>query len=521
MKINRNIEVIIVTLLYLTTLYLWTLPMRESDMPYGEFDAISHWETGDYMAQTDLPITTLPPYIDRRYGGDNSFKPHTLWYHPPYHTNFAVMGVFGGQRIIPTYLLNAILSSFIVLILYFFMRKLFGFLPALLSSFLVMFSGRDIFIYLWGQWPERISYYMIPLILYVYYKYTNSYLNKEEKPIYLYLLGVLLGINMYLHPMGFFYSLVVLAVFSILLFIKEKKIFFNFKHLSFTIIILVLVLAIFPYQTGSVALKFFGEKSEQTQKANLDRLLYWFKTPDKNPGVPDFYFSFGQMHGLWTLPFLLLGIIFVLLKRKRKDLLLLSWLIGLYFMLHLDVIGKGPFVHRTLSTSTHIFIPFTVLGLLYLPSLIPIKKYRPYIKYALVLLFFLFAIFVNGKFAYSALNGAYGGVGRMNTEQYQAAEWMKENLPEGTNVTDVGVISLKRAYWIQGVSFRIQTPFAPKTENFPTRDEMEQYVLMDYSDLIRMGRKDIAEQILSWERLNLANDTLLYDRNNLRVYKIG
>src|SRR3989338_1993015 len=148
MEINKNVESIIIVILYFVTLYIWSLPYHENKMPYGEFDAISHWETGDYMAQTDLPITTLPPYIARRYWGDNVFKPGTLWYHPPYNTNFAVAEVFGGQRIIPAYLLNTILSSFIVLVLYFFMRKLFGFLPALLSSFLVMFSARDFFVYL-------------------------------------------------------------------------------------------------------------------------------------------------------------------------------------------------------------------------------------------------------------------------------------------------------------------------------------------------------------------------------------
>ena len=370
MKFTKGTEAIIIALIYLVGLYIWTLPIQKDKMPYGEFDAISHWELGDYMAQADLPIVTLPAYIDRRYGRDNAFKPHTLWYHPPYHTNFAVAQVLGGDRIVPIYLLNAMLSSFLVLALYFFMRKMFGFLPALLSSVLAAFSARDIFVFLWGQWPERISYYMIPLVLYAYYKYTDSYLSGQTKQIYIYLTGILLGITIFLHPMGFFYSSTVLVVYSLFLLARKRRIFFNWKHLTIATIFFILLLSLFPYQTGSVVVQFFGKKEGIDTSANdFSRLFSWFKKPNKDLGVPDFYFSFRQMHGLWTLPFLLLGIAFALWKRRDKDYVLLAWLIGLYIVLHMDVIGKGPFVHRTLSASSHIFIPFTVLGAVYISSL--------------------------------------------------------------------------------------------------------------------------------------------------------
>ena len=126
MEINKNLEAIIVTLLYLTTIYFWTLPIQKSQMPYGEVDAASHYAVADYTYTSDRSIITLPYYIDKRYGNDNKFKPHALWYPPPFHTGLAISAVFGGSSNAPIYLANAIFSSLIVLSAYFIIRKFFA-----------------------------------------------------------------------------------------------------------------------------------------------------------------------------------------------------------------------------------------------------------------------------------------------------------------------------------------------------------------------------------------------------------
>ena len=48
-------------------LYMWTF--QKNRTPYGEFDAISHWELSDYIAETDKTFMNLPPFIDYSYGG--------------------------------------------------------------------------------------------------------------------------------------------------------------------------------------------------------------------------------------------------------------------------------------------------------------------------------------------------------------------------------------------------------------------------------------------------------------------
>ena len=56
---NRKIKVLLITALFLFTLYLWTLPFQKNRMPYGEVDAGSHFTVGDYMAETDKSVYVL------------------------------------------------------------------------------------------------------------------------------------------------------------------------------------------------------------------------------------------------------------------------------------------------------------------------------------------------------------------------------------------------------------------------------------------------------------------------------
>ncbi|MBI2108283.1 hypothetical protein HYT54_04095 [Candidatus Woesearchaeota archaeon] len=92
MKLSRNyIHAFIFMLVYLFAIYFWSQPYQDRRIPYGEYDAMSHFEVADYMSYNDKSIVGLPPYIDIRYGTDNKFRPHTLWYPPPFHTTLGII----------------------------------------------------------------------------------------------------------------------------------------------------------------------------------------------------------------------------------------------------------------------------------------------------------------------------------------------------------------------------------------------------------------------------------------------
>ncbi|HJO01992.1 MAG TPA: DUF6541 family protein [Candidatus Woesearchaeota archaeon] len=523
MKISRKYaETVIFVALYLTAIYLWTQPIQDNTMPYGEFDAISHIQVADYMSQSDKSLLYLPPYIDLRYWIDNAYRPHTLWYHPPFHTNFAVMQVLGAERIVPIYLTNAIFSTAIIISVYFVMRRLFGFLPAVLSALLIIFSPRDFMPFLWGQWPERLAYAFIPLILYCCYMYYIAYSDNKDKPIYIYLTALFLAINMLIHPLVFFHSIFGLVVLAIFLAIKEKKFPFNIKHISISVMIIIVMLAISPLQTGNVIIKFSKESSEQTD-SDFSRIFKWSFEPERFEGsVPASYFSFKEMHGLWTMPFIVLGILFLAFRRERKDIFLLAWVVSLYLVLHRDFFGSMIFLHRSLSASAHIFAPLTVIGMLSLSSIVKLpRNYNTYIKYALAIVFIFLAISINGKSAYPVLKNAYGGLSRMNSAQFEVSEWLMENTELDENATIIGPLIFKRSRWMAAIS---QRPFSyfpaiSLDDDLFVEHLTKDYFIVDYSDFILLNNENAIAQLQTFESSVLANYTRLYNKNNIRVYK--
>ena len=222
---------------------------------------------------------------------------------------------------VPVYLTNAIFATSIMISIFFVIRKLFGFLPGILSAFLLIFSMRDIMPYLWGQWPERFGYAFIPLILYCFYMYYTS--DEKKSSLYIYLMAVLLGIQVMIHPLSFFHSLAAIFVLFAFLAIKLRKIKFNMNHIAVSLLILILLFAIFPYQSGNVYKSFTKKSTKKAPEFTFSRIFEW--GPDQKDfegSVPPGYFSFKDMHGMWTLPFLLAGLLILALRRETFSLCL-------------------------------------------------------------------------------------------------------------------------------------------------------------------------------------------------------
>ncbi|MFH1052975.1 MAG: DUF6541 family protein [Candidatus Woesearchaeota archaeon] len=517
---SKHIHILMITILYLFTIFTWTQPIRTNEIPFGQVDASSHFTVADYTSSYDQPIIYLPKYIYYRYGLDNTYKENTLWYHPPYHLNLALMQSFTNSRFLSFYIFIAILCSLIVLINYFIIDKWYGFWPAFLSSILVAFAGRNVLVYLFGQWPERISYFFTPIIIYLFYMYFINYNKKEEKTIYMYLLAVLLAINLLLHPMGFFHSVAALAIIYLFLAIKQKKIFIvNLKTLFLPIIIFLIIIAIFPYQTGNVIKSFQGSPSVEGTQGDFSRLFSWFKKPDNLGGVPEIYFSFADMNGLWIIPLILLGIIFLALRRKTQDIFMLGWIVSLYIVIHADVIGKGPFVHRSLAASNMVFAPLAAIGLLAIISFIPLKKpVKDYAKYALIIIFIALALIFNILPSINMLNTFYESpLSRLNQPQFEVSQWLTENTLESAVILDMGTSSLAKKRWMQYIS---QRHF-----NGINIEELEQgipntHVIYDYSDVVIIGDRNTFDQLVSNEQQNFNNSQPAYNRENIRVYQI-
>ncbi|MBS3126406.1 hypothetical protein J4453_03140 [Candidatus Woesearchaeota archaeon] len=531
MKVNRNIvEIIVLLAVYLLGLYMWTLPLHNNPYPFGDVDASSHFAIGDLMAGQDKSVLYVPFYLQSRYGGQNDFKEGALWYAPQYWTNTGIVQLLGGDRTLPVFLLVAIFSSAILLTSYFLARQLFGFLPAILSTFLLIFSARDFMIYLWGQWPQSLSFAYTPLVLYAFYQYTAHYLDKKEKPIYLYLMALFLAAQLFFHPQGLIASAAALIVYTIVLAVRHKRLPFSLKQASLAgLLFLGVCILLAPFNFGEFVVElFFSDKGggAPSEGSKFMRLFWWYQGIKNDPGIPSFYFTYNLTHGSlnggllswWTLPLLLIGLFVLFSRRNEKDWVYLSWLAAFYFLTRLVVFGIGNRDIRMFAFEAHVFYPIIAIGLLAIPSFFPVgEKHKAYLKYGLVVLFLLLAVFVNGKSAWNTLESQQQSVGRVNPSQYEAAVWIKDNIPMESTIYDFGTLGFQnyaaKVKWLNVLSqhnFVLEDRYLNQTE----------YVLVDYTDALNLGDTSYRDAIQQWESQRFDPSQAIYNKNNIRVYRV-
>ena len=71
---KHHIELLLLFALLLIGMSMYLIPVN--DMPFGDVDAATHFGIGDYAGTTNMPVETLPPYLDRAKGHVNN---HKIW----------------------------------------------------------------------------------------------------------------------------------------------------------------------------------------------------------------------------------------------------------------------------------------------------------------------------------------------------------------------------------------------------------------------------------------------------------
>ena len=379
--------------------------------------------------------------------------------------------------------------------------------------------------------------------MYCFYKYYLSYSKSESKPIYLYLAGIFSGICVLVHPISLFHSAIGVLVLYVFLFIKHRKLALNWKHISVGALLFLILFMVFFSQTFNILSSLMKRKAaghNEQADTGFSRLFQWSLDPARYSGaVPPIYFSFGQMHGKWTLPFLVFGVVFLLLRRKDQDLFLLAWLVGLYLVLHRDLFGIDIFLHRSLSASAHIFAPLTAIGAVYvgtfISSITGIKKeVSHYLKYIFAGIFIYFAISVNMASASESLNkNTYNHpLLTLNDAELEAAQWVLENVDEAYNTSLLGIphtpeflsATAKKIRWFAAVAERPTRFYYLLSDEVRNHNFKNDYLILDYTMLVALQNQEpfagLLKEIQSFEQNDLVNHTLLYDKNYIKVYKL-
>ena len=132
---------------------------------------------------------------------------------------------------------------------------------------------------------------------------------------------------------------------------------------------------------------------------------------------------------------------------------------------------------------------------------------------------------------HSTLDKAYDSpLMRINPAQIEVSEWIQDNTDEKQNVSVIGPPPelLIKAWWMASFSHRVSYYF----EGFLTWPQYEEnredviryhilndYIVFDYSDIVLLSDRSFVERWLAFEQQNFANHTLVYNKDNIRVYK--
>lgn len=514
---KSELSIIILIVLYLGALWFWTLPSK-TGLPWGDVDSSTHFTIGDYMAYSDKATTKLPYYYKESWVGSTKYGDN-LAYPPSFHPNIAIFEIIGGHRITAPYIYFAITSTLFLLSIYLLLRKLFGVWSAILTFIFLAVSTRDRLVYLWALWPQAFAFAFIPLTLLTFYLYIESFLNKEPKNVYLVLTALFTISQFLIHPQAFFETLLILGIYFIFVWIKEKCVPLKQVSIAFIITIILSLTLAFPMLNNVIGANLLSADIGGIGGAriqNLDRLFYWFKVPKENVGMPIEFASFKSMTGLWTLPFLFMGFVVLFIKRKRQHLLLIAWLIALYFVLHQDVFGLTRAV-KFLQDEGHLFYSVMAIGIINFPDFFnKLKKnHINYIRVGLSLIFCILVISFNFVPAYKQMRYAYYGIGRITEPQYEACGWIKENLPQQADIGLVGTRTLAKILWIQVLSVR--NILAPNEQELWKEP---QYFMVDYTDDLVLNDREALAQLTEAEKQIANNASLVYNRDYIRIYEL-
>jgi len=542
-------DIIALTILFLVAFWLWALPIQKNSLPFGEHDGAYIFSHGDYMSYVDKSSDVSGDYpisIAFWYTGYNKvLGPMTLEYPPPYLMDYAFAQIFGGERIVPVYIFIAVSCFIGIFSIYLLMRELYGFEAAILTSTAIMFSFRTALLYLWGQRHNVTAFIFIPIAIYSLYIYLDSFYKNEEKIQYLYIFVLLLICTYLVHFSATVFLIPFTLILITLMSIKNKRLPIKNKNIKHYLILATLAIII----VSQFYLIYFG--ADSTDKVdfaikNIGGFFKWIEIPSNNFGMNPIFHDYSSSYmSFWSIVLLLLGVFVLLWRRKNKDLVLISALSALYAMFHLSNFGlitEGSYrIGRYLVLENYFFYSIMVIGLLFIPDLVKVpKQYRSISKLLLTVFFLIILVSTQGSKLYDTLNDSYEGVLRITPVQYELSEWIQENIPEDSALYIRGTLTYPKKAFVQILSRRTME----RGEDIPLRREILSeniikdnmkvlpqfvrgtdwvipldYVIFDYTDILAIGNQQMFDSLTQMEETVSKNASVIYNKNNIKVYK--
>ena len=129
-------------------------------------------------------------------------------------------------------------------------------------------------------------------------------------------------------------------------------------------------------------------------------------------------------------------------------------------------------------------------------------------------------LYFNAPPAYASLNGAYPYPYRPNPAQIEAAEWLRLHTKPESNIATDGVIIDKTVRWIRTIAQRnVYESYKREKWSVHYGNLTNNYYFVDYNDLILTRNEEGIGQLQAYEAAKFQNQTPLYNKNNIRIYR--
>ncbi len=391
-----------------TLIYQWPL----------SWDIINHVQIAHVYAKYGFVLTNPLMHSDQ-----TGFM--SIGYPPLFHFLIVALGILSKINYFQiARFLQPFLIMFVVLSVSFVGRKFYGNIAGISAGFLIIASlllgNRLIF-----PLPENLALIFLPLAVYFYY-----YSLKEKSLKYATLAGSLFIFVLLIHQLAPVVLFVVITAFTIVELILYRNIHVVKNYGAFLLLPLVLLvigvvglLMLFPHSFINIIHEGIYEATD-------------FATSQINEPIG--LLSYGNL-GVLTLIFGLIGFISAIIRRQKKDIFLLTWVIVIVLAIniHLFDVSLNVLSPRLL---VYLLIPVSILGGFGLTQVYyKLKDYKNFssknFRTAFLISIFVLATFdgvltmENPLIAYNGINNQYGSfqIAPPTTSMVELAQWFNDN----------------------------------------------------------------------------------------------
>ncbi len=336
MDINRNqFKSLIWIIPGIIAFGLVLIPTLKYQWPLS-WDVIANVQTAQVYAKYGFVF--INPFLNVPYG-------QIMDYPPLFYFLLAAIGIISKIDLFQvTRFLQPFLAMLVILSVSYVGRKFYGTIAGISAGFLILSSlllgNRLIFAV-----PETLALIFLPLSVYFYY-----YSLKEKSFKYAILAGSLFILIILIHPAApiVLFSIITAVTIVELFFYRNIHVFKNYS--AFLLLPLIL------FVTGLVGLfiifphNFYNILNQGIQEAVLFSIFPY--------NLPIGLSSYGNL-GILTLIFGLTGAIAAILSRRKKDIIMLTWIIVVILLINAHLFGINVYSYRLL---TYLLIPVSILG---------------------------------------------------------------------------------------------------------------------------------------------------------------